>query len=363
MITFLRDIFAFAAQIIPSPITLFYKYRFSPADLDFLAHPLSTGRISSPLAPIKGTKPANGNGNVIATIDILSYNLNDVAVRSTTRTRRTLHAIFSSGADVILLQETNPAWKDLLDADAMALTYPYSHFRHPGVNDRAAGGIAILSRYPLENERIWDFTKHVDGSVFPTLSCQVNVPVSLERSDFSPSDASGDSSNSFVTINIANVHLRPPVELDGSAWFETARKTEPIRINEVKELILRATSLKAETIMPTTARPPFHIIAGDFNEGDNAGGLSYLASLGYIDALKQYVPRYKETHTWPFMRNLFTLRKRLDHIIWHKSQLLSTVEDECHVKMQCIGCGVLTGYEVDASDHQPVLARFALIRV
>lgn len=260
---------------------------------------------------------------------------------------------------MILLQETNHAWEDLLRDDAIALQFRYSHFHHPGANDRAAGGIAILSHFPLENVRILDFTKDIPGSVFPALTCQVKIPIE--------SEVSFSNNNPIVTINIANVHLRPPVELDGSAWLDTARKTEPIRMNEVKELVQRSRASIMTGLLTKTEKPPLNIIAGDFNEVDNAGSLTYLTSLGYVDALQQYVPRSKETHTWPFMRNLWTLRKRLDHVLWHDGPLTATInkdeEVECFVKLQCVKCGVVTGYEDGASDHQPVLARFAFVKI
>lgn len=278
MITLLRDILAFADQFIPSPITLIRPYRFSPADLAKLGRG-TRGDI------VLGCAPLSSPPSI--TIDILSYNINNVAAYRPDRVRRILRAIFSSGADIILLQETNTAWEELLREDAVALQFRYTHFHHPGIRDRAAGGIAILSQFPLENVEILDFTRDsiIDGSVFPALICEVKVPMQSRHTV-------GETER-VVTINIANVHLRPPVELDGSAWLDTARKTEPIRINEVKELIQRAASTKPGGILRNDL--PVDIIAGDFNEGDNAGALSYLNSLGYIDALQQHVPRSKET--------------------------------------------------------------------
>jgi endonuclease/exonuclease/phosphatase (EEP) superfamily protein YafD len=78
----------------------------------------------------------------------------------------------------------------------------------------------------------------------------------------------------------------------------------------------------------------------------------------------QYVPKRKETHTWPFMKNMWTLRKRLDHVLW-RDDLLSVTNREGTTKsmlrLKCLGCGVLTGYETGASDHQPVLSRFGIV--
>lgn len=340
MITLLRDIYAFAQQLIPSPINLFVKYRFSPVDLAAIDHHIdnNTQRYAS--------------SSKLATFDVLSYNVNNVAAYSPTRSRQILRAIFTSGADIVLLQETNQAWEDLLRDDAIALQFKYNYFHHPGTNDRPAGGIAILSQYPLENVKILNFSRDVNGSVFPALICQVRIPIQSNTS----------TTTNHATINIGNVHLRPPVNLDGSAWFDTARLTESIRINEVKELIQRTQSKR------THSTPSLDIIAGDFNEGDMSGALSYLAGLGYIDTLQQHVPRHKETHTWPFMRNMWLLRKRLDHILLHENGPLTITFNNnngalgCYVELNCHGCGVMTGYEHSASDHQPVLSRFAIMK-
>jgi endonuclease/exonuclease/phosphatase family metal-dependent hydrolase len=331
----------------------------------------------------------DGDTNATATtIDVLTYNINNVAVKCRNRRRRISHAICTSGADIVLLQETNPAWEEYLlqeNGSRIATLYKYCYFHHPCITDRAAGGIAILSRYPLldNNVHILNFTTDVNGSVFPALICSIhNIPLGTYYN---------------VTINIANVHLRPPVEYDGTAKLDTARTTEPIRLQEVKELIrLRSStayyykntnnstnnSSSSSTMTNNqinSRQYNLNIIAGDFNEGDEANALTYLTkTLGYSNALQMHVPKRKETHTWPFIciRNInwlvFVLRKRLDHILWHNSPTLTVmsndnvggsdvVMEEYSAKLKCIGCGVLTGYEDGASDHQPVLSRFVII--
>ncbi|KAL7527086.1 hypothetical protein ACHAWF_002032 [Thalassiosira exigua] len=346
MFAFLRDLWSFAEQIVPNPVGLLLPYRFAPADLP----ERSTGYDES-----------NGGSGVLVTFDVLSYNVNHEAARDPDRRRRVLRAIASSGADVALLQETNQAWEELLRGDAeLASRYTDANFRHPGVLDRPAGGIAVLSQHPLVDARTLDFAKDVDGSVFPALAARVVMPI---RND----GAGAGTKESHVAINLANVHLRPPVELDGSAWFDTARTTEPIRVKEAKELIKRVSS--ADEDGPSRGEGlPLNLIAGDFNEGDDAEALAHLASLGYVDALQRHVPKRKETHTWPFMRNMFTLRKRLDHILWKDGPLTDSIGKDgvsgggVKLKLQCIGCGVLTGFEDGVSDHQPVLARFVIVK-
>jgi endonuclease/exonuclease/phosphatase family metal-dependent hydrolase len=365
---FLHDLIAFLKQLIPSPINFFNSYYFSPSDL-----PQTVANV-------------DGDDDY-ATIDVLTYNINNVAIKCCNRRRRIRHSICSSGADIVLLQETNPAWEEYLlqeeneSESRIATQYNHCYFHHPEITDRAAGGIAILSRYPLldNNAHILNFTTNVNGSVFPALICSIhNIPL-------------GKYYN--VTINIANVHLRPPVELDGTAKLDTARITEPVRLHEVKELIRRSstacyynTSFSSSNSTMTTNQNNsrqynLDIIAGDFNEGDDATALTYLTkTLGYNNALQTHVPTRKETHTWPFIcihnnNNWYVvLRKRLDHILWHNRPILTVmsnnnnnvigsdvVMEEYSARLQCIGCGVMTGYEDGASDHQPVLSRFVII--
>lgn len=353
----LRDVLALLEQLLPPrPTSFFRPYRFSRADLDkiFSGDGDRSGEL---LLPIDATtietiqKAINESTSVVGSyFDILSYNINNVAAYDTLRRQSILHAIFSSGAHVVLLQETNPRWEEIILLRKKDL-YRYSYFHHPGSDDRAAGGIAILSQFPLEDVRVIDFSKNVPGSVFPAVVCGVRLPIRYQR---------GESLITHdLSINVAIVHLRPPVELDGTAWLETARITGPIRLREVQELMKR-TAVGG-------GRMSLHVIAGDFNEGDDSEAITHLTNLGYNNALRTFVPRWKETHTWPFMRNLLTLRKRLDHILWRDGPLFGTVtngrgyENEHNIVLQCIGCGVVTGYENGASDHQPVLSRFAFM--
>ncbi|KAL7466819.1 hypothetical protein ACHAXS_007103 [Conticribra weissflogii] len=397
IINIIQDIVNFANQFIP-PITLFRRYHFSPADLAICSctRIAELEKIRPPPQPSQSPSSHSGgysssdeqtttnidgavqSSPTSTTITILTYNINHDLACNFEKRRNILKAIFSSGAQIIFLQETNPSWQELLHNDAVALEYYYCHYHHPSTErkDRPAGGIAILSQFPLENVQIIDFNRDISGSVFPALLCEVSILLdknaSHDKAIDCASSANSDLSN-VVKIKVANVHLRPPVELDGTAWLDTARKTEPIRISEVKELLCRARSndcreknIGDDEKSTVKAQLPLDIIAGDFNEGDFGGAISYLGSQGYKDALQQFVPQRKETHTWPFMRNFFTLRKRLDHILWHGESNLPAISMKGKVltkaRLKCLGCGVLSGYETNASDHQPVLALFDIVR-
>lgn len=423
--TLFQDMVAFADQFFPSPMALLRGYQFSPLDL----------------ATVQPTSSS------LSTLDVLSYNINNKAVNSPTRRQRILDAMISSGADIILLQETNPAWEQFLlhenenihennsaaTATALSSQYKHAYFHHPRPGEQSAGGCAILSKFPIVDKQVLDFTKDIDGCVFPALTCQVAIPILPSTSTSATTTfttTTDDSIQNYVTIRLANVHLRPPVNLEGSAGLDTARITEPIRMAEIQALLVATNRAckqdnNQEQESAPVDSPVLDIIAGDFNEGDDGGALRQLASVGYKDALQQFVPRRKETHTWPFLNHKWTLRKRLDHILWQGEprsfQLSKTTttgqasagsgddkaERECfgcgdigndvcvkftsdgkleclhcgatgndvrveassndhtsnngQFKLECIGCGVLSGYETGASDHQPVLARFAIM--
>lgn len=374
MLWFLQDVHNFLNQFLPSPSALFLRYRFSPADLADLSPKRHIKARSDKELSTTESAVETADLSILGTFsfDVLSYNINDAASSKPDRVRLILRAIFSSGANIILLQETNTDWEKLLLEDAIALQYNHRYFHHPFKGDkhrppdRAAGGIAILSLYPLKDISVIDLTQDVSGSVFPALICKAMLPLSviIQNDDF-VNDFPNLSNESNVPIGIANVHLRPPLNLDGSAWFDTARKTEPIRLAEVKDLVRRTMPIDSSLDHSLNLQPELDIIAGDFNE-DNAGAaLSYLSSLRYVDALQQFVPRRKETHTWPFLRNTWTLKKRLDHILWRNDVLSIVSKDGTTRKLfrlKCLGCGVLTGYEAGASDHQPVLSRFGIVR-
>jgi endonuclease/exonuclease/phosphatase family metal-dependent hydrolase len=292
MMHFFTDLANFVSQIVPRP---FVCYHFVPSDL--------------PIPVLQEGKKKEQRHFV----DVLTYNVNYESFTQDRCADQIIDAIQSSNADVVFLQETNAAWEERI---CESTQYPHSYFRHPAPNERPAGGTAILSRFPIHNTSVLHFQDQVGAdSVFPACTATINQ-------------------TPLGTLRVANVHLRPPLELDGSATLSTARTTGPIRDAEVAELLKKC--------------PQLDLVVGDFNEGDGSNALTRLESqTGMRDALQEFVSCSKETHRWPFGRYL-TMRKRLDHITYGS-------------RLQCVGCGVLTGYEVGASDHQPVLARFVLL--
>jgi len=284
----------------------FNVYKFSPVDLTALMEEKQTCQ---------------------RFFDILTYNVECNTAQNVSAAEKVAMAITQSNADVILLQETNPTWELKLSClvpvdSAQGGRYPYRYFHHP--TGRPAGGLAVFSVWPISASSVLDLTGTVEGSVFPVLVVNICIGAGEKMKP----------SNQHRTISVANVHLRPPLELDGSASLSTARTTSSIRDAEARELL--------------RSHPGgFDVVAGDFNEQDGGLALLRLASDGGLsNALAEHVPARKETHRWPFFFGTM-LRKRLDHIMYARSKLL------------CLGCGVMTGYEEGASDHQPVLARLA----
>ena len=96
---------------------------------------------------------------------------------------------------------------------------------------------------------------------------------------------------------------------------------------------------------PVSSYP--NVLAGDFNENNQGYALEQLRTPTQMkDALEEFVPKEVETHRCPLARGRVMLRKRLDQVTYLPSQV------------QCLGCGVLAGFQTGASDYQPVLARF-----
>jgi endonuclease/exonuclease/phosphatase (EEP) superfamily protein YafD len=210
----------------------------------------------------------------------------------------TLAAIRASGAQVVFLQETNPAWEDAARAGLSDL-YPFQAFRHAGI----AGGQGVLSRWPFE-ERTW-----VPGAWFPAWVLELSTPLG--------------------TVQALNVHLRPP--LTGSGPLRGYWSNRAFREKEMERF--------AAQLAPGEAT----LVVGDFNEPHEGRAVALLESRGYRDALPLF-PTAQDTWHWP--TRLVTLHGQLDHLMG--SRELVAVEAEVR--------------HLGNSDHYPVLASFQLRR-
>eukprot|EP00957_Ditylum_brightwellii_P145177 11057596-Ditylum_brightwellii.AAC.1 len=185
--------------------------------------------------------------------------------------------------------------------------YPFRFFHPPG--QRRSSGSALLSRYPIRDVVVVDLPRcGVDGSVFPALVCVVSFIPSCTTSG--QQQQQQQQQRGGVNLRVANVHLRPPLELDGKAFLSTERTTGSVRRAEIKELLSQIHCSINTTIDPSSSQQQeqqsptsslLDIVAGDFNEDDGRDGLSHLCQkAGLKDALAEFVPRHQETHRWPF---------------------------------------------------------------
>jgi endonuclease/exonuclease/phosphatase family metal-dependent hydrolase len=183
-----------------------------------------------------------------------------------------LAAIVDAETDVVLLQETTPEWEDALRAsESIHAAWPHLHFHHCC----GAGGLAILSRWPIVELEILDPPDNPD-SWFPAARAVIATPAG--------------------NLELLDVHLRPPVKTEDQGWIGALSSTPAVRKAEIEHYL---PSLDPE--LPT-------IIAGDFNEGDGGAALDVLAERGFVDVLAQLRVR---GHTWRWGG----LRARLDHVV------------------------------------------------
>jgi vancomycin resistance protein VanJ len=170
--------------------------------------------------------------------------------------KATLDAIAAADPDVVLLQEVNQAWQDDLTA-RFADRYPHRLFH---LFHRQAGGLAILSRLPVDDDELLDSP---NTGWFPAERVVLHAP--------------------FADIQLVSVHLRPAIDRHG--WVSGFLSTPPLRLAE------------ATAYRERLARDVATIVAGDFNEGAAgdavqhliAGGLSRAPAIGpptwhYVDA-------------------------------------------------------------------------------
>jgi endonuclease/exonuclease/phosphatase (EEP) superfamily protein YafD len=211
-----------------------------------------------------------------------------------------IQAIREADADLVLLQETTPAWEKQIRAQLGHL-YPFMAFR----DCCRAGGLAILSKGPLlESEYFKARTE--DKGWFPAWRHVVQTPLGR--------------------VQTLNVHLRPAISEGGSVlrgYFSTP---------EVRRKEIDAFWKQLEGSMPT-------IIAGDFNESDSGDALQFLRKRGLRSALPEFSP---SADTWRWQTSVGTIHSQLDHIAYDPRlvPISALVVKEGH------------------SDHWPIIATF-----
>jgi endonuclease/exonuclease/phosphatase (EEP) superfamily protein YafD len=210
----------------------------------------------------------------------------------------TIDAVAGAGADVIFLQETTPAWEAAL-RPKLSASHPHIVFQHhPG-----AGGLAVLSRFPLK-----EFEYLPEENWFPAARVVLDTGVG--------------------PLQVLNVHLRPAVGNNGSVvsgYFATP----PVRRREIETF---AASL--DPSIPT-------LIVGDFNEHEGGRALRWLRGRGMRSALPEFSPY---AQTWRWQTSVVRLGGRYDHIVYDPRL------EPLSVQVRRTG----------RSDHLPVVGVFAL---
>ncbi|KAL6049860.1 Endo/exonuclease/phosphatase domain-containing protein [Balamuthia mandrillaris] len=279
-----------------------------------------------------------------SSFSVLTYNVNFAYAQRPSRVdpeaARVAAALreLDEEVDVACLQETHAGWTTFLASSprgAPEFVSPQKRPYRAVVNvSGGAGGIVVYSKLPiLRHTTLFPKEDGVKGSWFPMWLGELQLASKGQRDK---------------TIILAVVHLRPPLEDDGSAGIFTARRTNPIRRAELQYLAQRIEQFAASS-SPTRRSPV--IVVGDFNEHDSAPGIQSIQQRLHLrDALNEFVPSNRETHRWPFLKGLYISKKRLDHILYSSAKEVLT----CH------SCRVVDGYEEGASDHQPVVACFGV---
>lgn len=213
-----------------------------------------------------------------------------------------LAAIRDGGADLVVLQETTPAWETAIRA-RLADRYPHMAFHHCC----GAGGLALLSRHPFEDAGV---LPAVDGGWFPAWRTIADTPVGR--------------------VQVLAVHLRPPVSDGGSVvagYFSTPK---------VRRAEIEAFAATLDPALPT-------LVVGDFNEPEDGSAVRFLARFGLQSVLPEFHPG---ADTWRWTTSLGTVHSQLDHIVY--DDRLAPLDARV----------VRTG----RSDHWPVIAVFERAR-
>jgi len=225
---------------------------------------------------------------------LLSYNVNFGLAGDIAGVR----AIGQAKADIVVLQETNPAWERAL-IETLGRRYPHVRFADP--DGMPAGGLGVMSKFPIREVQ----TLPSDGGFF--VAWRIVVDTNLGR------------------IQILDVHLRPPTTDDGNyvvGLFST-------RDDRLRELTKHMASL--DPGLPA-------VIAGDFNEQGDGLALQYATQRGFTDAIAE---RHGSKRTWRWrLPGGMTIEYQLDHIL--VDNRLRSVASEIR--------------EVGRSDHFPIWA-------
>jgi endonuclease/exonuclease/phosphatase family metal-dependent hydrolase len=243
------------------------------------------------LAPLPSPRTANQ-------MRVMSYNVNFGIAGDPP----TIDAIANAKPDLVLLQETNEQWQRAMTA-RLGADYPHIRFTHP--ESWPAGGMGLLSKYPVVS------LEHLESHGGMFFAWRVVLDTKLGR------------------IQVLNVHLRPPMS-DGGSWVVGYWSTRGDRLREIQ---YHAESLDPK--LPT-------LVVGDFNEEGDGRAVQFMLDRGFGDAIPQFAGK---TRTWEWPVGSITLKFQLDHIL-HDAYFVPVA-------------GAIV--EAGRSDHMPIWIDFVRI--
>ena len=236
--------------------------------------------------------PAADAGGVPVALTVVSYNMLWKRAGSTA----SMAALRAAGADIAVLQEMTPAWERALRAGLGDL-YPHMRF-----NAARAGGVAVLSRWPLDEPRLLPAPRW-----FPALRV-------LARTPDGP-------------VQVVALHLRPP-RLDRTRPLQVLAEIAAARRAEV-EAYWKA----LDPALPT-------LIAGDFNETAGDSAVRFLGAQGLTSALTD-----PAVATWRGDGSQPGLGVQFDHVLFDRH-------------FAAVSARVIDGGD---SDHVPLVAALARV--
>ncbi len=210
--------------------------------------------------------------------------------------------IRASGADLVVLQETNADWETALVRDLGGI-YAHHAFRPAR---QLAGGIGVLSKRPIEEKELVDSP----SGWFPGFRVIADTPLGK--------------------VQVLDVHLRPQLS-DQKAFLSGYFSTKSDRLAEI------------EAYAKTIDRALPALVVGDFNEGDGGSAIEYLERMNMRSALPPFAP---SVPTWHWPTRVGEIHLRLDHILYDERAF------------SAIDARVVEGGH---SDHYPVIARLTRV--
>lgn len=291
-------------QPMKHPVTALAFLALVAAACDTTKHPHLSAS-GSPHARMLAAEPRLADTGAPAsdgkTFSVISYNVHFPLASCATGRRcsadeSTLDVIAAADADLLMLQETTPAWEQVL-RPLLADRFEHVVFHDPPTS--IAGGLALFSKFPIEKNELMASPL----GWFPANRLVVRAP--------------------HGPMELLNVHLRPQISEDGS-WLKGHFTTGPLR---QRELTRYTASL--DPALPT-------IVAGDFNEDETGEAFRDLVRLGFASALELIDPK---ATTWRYDFAGVPLTLRIDHVAFEKAGF------------EVVSAEVLGGGK---SDHSPV---------